>query len=519
MSYFVAGILRIIILEASAALLIMSRLVRSDDSRGQRRLDLAFRVVAVLALFSWTNFGALRGDAGLVHRWEQYHFFFGSKYLPELGYFNLYKATFLADRQTAHQLGYIQRTRDLTTFDEVPVETAMRDAAEVRARFSDARWAEFSADWQTLARDPANWRHIMADHGNSGSPAWAILAAPIARLVGIGPTGQRLMGLVDPLLMVVLLIFAMSTFGTRPGCVLVIIWSMLPFCFDMLAGSLLRWDWLFALGMCLCFWRRGKPLTAGAFLGYAVASKLFPLFFGVGLGLHAAFRLVRTHRLDRRLVRFTAGAALALLLSVVISSAMFGGLGVWRGYRQRIQVAQNEKYYPNQYSFRTVFLQWFESSPREIWYGWMAPADIKQARADVDLARRRVPFAIGQLALTALVAAALATTDELEALAIGPLLVYIWLMVNAYYWNMLALTAMVWTVREREGQPRLLPLVGLHALLIWFYVYQHLSHGFSEGYLVGLLLCGLCLAWGLTLVGSHWQRRRRAAALAPSPIR
>ncbi|MCA1663638.1 MAG: hypothetical protein LC659_05110, partial [Myxococcales bacterium] len=90
MSYFVAGILRIIILEASAALLVIARLVRADDARGQRRLDLAFKLVAVLALFSWTNYGALRGGGNLVHRWEQYHFFFGSKYLLEIGYFNLY---------------------------------------------------------------------------------------------------------------------------------------------------------------------------------------------------------------------------------------------------------------------------------------------------------------------------------------------------------------------------------------------------------------------------------------------
>ena len=70
MSYFVAGILRIILLEASAALLVIARLLPRDDARTQRRLDLAFKIVAVLALFSWTNYGALRGDGNLVHRWE-----------------------------------------------------------------------------------------------------------------------------------------------------------------------------------------------------------------------------------------------------------------------------------------------------------------------------------------------------------------------------------------------------------------------------------------------------------------
>src|SRR5436305_2840106 len=118
-SYFVAGILRIIILEASAALLVIARVARSGDARTQRRLDLAFKLVAVIALFSWTNYGALRGGGNLVHRWEQYHFYFGSKYLPEIGYFNLYKATMLADRESARAVGYVRTTRDLTTFDEI----------------------------------------------------------------------------------------------------------------------------------------------------------------------------------------------------------------------------------------------------------------------------------------------------------------------------------------------------------------------------------------------------------------
>src|SRR6185312_3966071 len=160
LSYFVAGILRIILLEASAALLVIARLVRGGDARVQRRLDLAFKIVAVLAIFSWTNSGALRGGGNLVHRWEQYHFYFGSKYLPEIGYFNLYKATILADRESAHAVGYVKTTRDLTTFDEVPVESALANAAEVRGAFSDARWESFKRDWSTLARDGANWAQV-----------------------------------------------------------------------------------------------------------------------------------------------------------------------------------------------------------------------------------------------------------------------------------------------------------------------------------------------------------------------
>jgi hypothetical protein len=494
LSYFVAGILRIILLEASAALLVMARLLRRGDARVQRRLDLAFKIVAVLALFSWTNYGALRGGGNLVHRWEQYHFFFGSKYLPEVGYFNLYKATILADRESAHAVGFVRTTRDLTTFDEVPVERALADAKEVRAAFSDARWAQFKHDWTLLAHDGANWAQVMDDHGNSGSPAWAIFAAPIARVCGIGPVGQRLMGLVDPLLMIVLFVLFFRTFGTRPTCVALVIFSMMPFCFDYLAGSLLRWDWLFALGLCLVAWKRARPTAAGALLGYAIASKLFPLFFGVGFAFWAAWELWRTRKIDRRIPRFIAGAVAAGALAVGISSAMFGPR-VWRGYEERIAVAEHEHFYANQYSFKTVFLQAAFSTPREFANNWMLPSDVKAQRAEVDTRPFRIRFFLLQLALTALVALGLRHAEPIEALAVGPLLVYVWLVVNAYYWNMLMLPALAWSAREEDD--RLMPLLGLHAMLMWFYVYQHLGHGFAEGYFVGLLLLVLLVAWSV----------------------
>lgn len=500
MSFFVAGILRIIILEASAALLVVARLAPTGDARLQRRLDLAFKLLAVIALFSWTNWGALRGGDGWVHRWEQYHFYFGSKYLPEVGYFNLYKATLLVDRETVNRVQWVPRTRELTTFDEVTVAEALADPAPIRAAFSDARWREFGRDWAIFSSDYGDWGHILADHGNSGSPAWAIFAAPIARVAGIGPGGQKLMGLCDFVLVLVLLLTVARTFGTRPFCVLVVIFSMMPFCFDYLAGSLLRWDWLFALGMCLCMLARGRMLAAGALLGYAIASKLFPLYFALALAIHVGWTVVRARRLDRRWLRFAAGAAAAFTLAVVISSAMFGGLGVWRGYRQRIEVARVEKYYGLQYSFRTLFLQAAASRPREFLRDWMLPPTIKQGLPDVDIHQWRWTFGLWQLLLTAIVAAALRYTDEIEALAVGPLLVYVWLIVNAYYWNMLALTALAWT---RAG--RLVPLIGLHVVFMWFYVYQHLNHAHAGGYFVGLLLFGLLLTWAGTTV---WCARR-----------
>src|SRR5258708_6693411 len=99
MTYFVAGILRIVLLEASAALLLMERAIDRGATALRARRRWGAYGVAALAVFAFTNFGEVHGDNGLVHPWEQVHFFLGSKYLTEIGYFDIYKATILADRE------------------------------------------------------------------------------------------------------------------------------------------------------------------------------------------------------------------------------------------------------------------------------------------------------------------------------------------------------------------------------------------------------------------------------------
>src|SRR5215813_750339 len=122
MNYFIAGIFRIVILEASAALLVMERAIDRAAVGLRRRRRIAALVVGALAVYSFSEFGELRGGGPLVHPWEQYHFFIGSKYLREVGYFDLYKATFLADREGPGVLGAVRSTRDLHTFDIVDLE-------------------------------------------------------------------------------------------------------------------------------------------------------------------------------------------------------------------------------------------------------------------------------------------------------------------------------------------------------------------------------------------------------------
>ncbi|MCA2980797.1 MAG: DUF2029 domain-containing protein [Myxococcaceae bacterium] len=444
-----------------------------------------------------------------VHQHEQFHFYLGAKYQREVGWFDLYVATIMADRETVNVMAALTKTRDNHTFEEVPVERALEQAPRIRARFSDERWAAFKADWVTMARSWPwmNWTGVMNDHGNSNSPAWSIIAAPIARLVPLSIPNQSMLGCIDLWLMLALFLVMYETFGVRLASVALFMWACVPVVFGYLAGSFLRWDWLFALGLAACALHRERWGTAGALFGFSVATKLFPLFFGVALLVRVAFEWARTRTLEARWIAFGRNAALSVMACVAVSSALFGP-SAWAEYVERIQVAQVEKFYSNQHSLTTVFLQFVGPGESPLASGLFPPV-IKQSLPEVDIKDHSLGFLLARLALTALIAVLLRRASSLEAFTLGPLLVFTWLTVNMYYWNMLSLLAL--GLASRPQRHFLLMLLGLFATYITFYTYQHLNRGFAEGYLVAMCMLGLIVATAL----AEWRDQRRALPAAP----
>ena len=272
-------------------------------------------------------------------------------------------------------------------------------------------------------------------------------------------------------------------------------WAMTPLVFDYLAGSFLRWDWLFALGLATCLLRQKRYAAAGGFFGYAAATKLFPIFFGVALLLRAFFEWRRTRTIAREYRAFLFGAVVVGTGVVAIAAAMFGPQA-WVEYARRIEVAQVEKFYAIQYSLKTVYLQ-LAAGSWAVWGQGLFPSELMQARRDVDIAQYAWGFWAVRLAFTWLVAQLIRRADDVESFVMGPLLVFAWLTVNMYYWNMLGLLAMGLVLRKDRQRPALALLIGLHVVFMFFYLYQHLNRGFTEGFAVASLLAMLVLVTGL----------------------
>lgn len=505
MNHYISGIIKIMILEASAALLLLDRVLLERFIKPRK---IAFAVLAGLMVFAWTQYGVLRGNFTLVHYWEQFHFYLGAKYQKEVGWFDLYPAVILADRDPGSTgiLGNVTQIRDVSTFELVSVDEALRDGARIRGQFSDAQWQSFKDDWRYFTSRGGDWGRLLQDHGNSNSPAWAVFAHPIAKLFSLSPSTQTMLGWLDMVLMLVMWTFIYRTFGIRTASIGLLLWATAPNSFEFLAGSFLRWDWLFALGMACCFMQREQWATAGAFFGYAVASKLFPLFFGVALLAWVVMRHFKERKLPKPYWRFGVATIASGLTWVLVAAAMFGTFDVWRQYAKRIEVAEREKFYAIQYSLKTVYLQFAESTPAELSQRLFFPAELKQARADVEIANHRFGFLLVKLLFAALVGVLLwRAPNAVSAFTLGPLLVFTFLTVNMYYWNMLGLLAM--GLAMRKERPPLGLLLGLYAIFCVFFLYQHTNNGYFEGYLVALLLTGLVIGVAL----AEWTQVRPRA--------
>ena len=77
MNHFIAGIIKIMLLEAGLALLLIDRLV---EGKWEKHRLWAGRILAFGMVLAWCNFGGLRGNFQMVHHWEQFHFYIGAKY-------------------------------------------------------------------------------------------------------------------------------------------------------------------------------------------------------------------------------------------------------------------------------------------------------------------------------------------------------------------------------------------------------------------------------------------------------
>ncbi len=446
--------------------------------------------VAIVAILAWPNFGRLHGGSG-IHHWEQFHYFLGSKYFPELGYDGLYAASLAAETELDLGRPVQAHVRDLRTNEVVPTGTLRTHRNEVRQRFTDDRWQKFEADVAYFLKSNAYdyIRKIRLDHGYNPTPTWTFTARLFSRYPAAGDSTLTLLAWIDPLLLAALFLMIFRTYGSRIGCLALIIFGLgYPWRFDWVGGAFLRQDWLAATGIAVCLMRKKIFFAAGVLLAYATMVRVFPGAFLIGPLIVGIRQTLETRQAPRWLIRLGSGFLLGVLLCLATGALAGRGPQAWTEFRTNLD-KHHGTWLTNNVGLENILLYDSDTVMRkdvdftlpEPWLHWQAKMD--------RLHTERRPMVLGALALF-LLAAAMASwrqTPDQAALS-GIVIVFSGVILTCYYWVMLCLIPL--------GRGRWGPTAGWLILNLFLYALHVSTPAFEMIYgTMSLALTVFFLAW------------------------
>ena len=481
-----------ILIKGSLTLIALAAIIirhRRPGKLSPERAGALLWTIAIVAVAAWPNFGRLHGGSG-IHHWEQFHYFLGSKYFPELRYDGLYVASLAAEREI--NLGHSPQhyMRDLRTNEVVRTSTLADEEREVRARFTPERWQAFVSDVKYFLRFNT-YGYIMKirnDHGYNPTPTWTFTARLFSRWPAASVSSLTALAWLDPLLLGALFVTIFRTYGSRVGCLSLIIFGLgYPWRFYWIGGAFLRQDWLTAVGVAICLLHRRKHLAAGGFIAYAAMVRVFPAAFLVGaavLGLQALRRRQPVEWLGRIGAGFTAGVVVCL-----VAGSLSGiGTSAWPQFWDNLGKHQNTWLTNNVglkdtllYDGATMRRENVDFSLPEPWIHWQGKMNRLESRRRPVLALAAVFF------LAAVVLAARRQALD-QASVLGMVVVFAIVVVTCYYWVMLLLIPL--------GSGRWRPTAGWLALNTGLYALHLITPSFE-------MIYGL-MSWGLLIFFLAW---------------
>lgn len=442
---------------------------------------------ALIATAAYYNAGDFHSP-GYVHHWEQFHYQLGAKYFPELGYDGLYAASAAAQFESRPDYPLQTNIRDLRTNEMRPSAQVLLHGQEVRQRFDDERWSQFRDDHahylDTL--QPNYLGAIRHDHGYNPTPTWTFVArlfawadADRATLVGLG--------LLDPLLLLVLFVFVFRTYGSRIGCLTVLVFGLgYAWRFFWIGGAFLRLDWLAAVGIAVCMMRRERYRTAGALLAYAGMVRIFPFALLLGPGVLALRALVQRQDFGWAW-RLAQGFVVGVLLCLTVGGFTGRGFDAWQEFAVNLE-KHKETWLTNNVGLANVVLYDVDTMKRvdvdwslpEPWIHWQAKMNRLEAERSVGTS-----MLAGFYLLLVALASWRARRDTSIVLGMGA--IFSLALLTCYYWIMLLLVP----IRN--------PRWGTVALLLfsaWLYGLHLVTPSFE-------MIYGLA-SWGLALLLLVW---------------
>lgn len=287
----------------------------------------ALTVAIVFGIFNYYNFNKKEavsiGDGA-----DMMYYYLNTKYLDELGYFSLYAAQLTADREFNNRYASkVKKYRDLRDYEIKSTRVAFEHGKEIKEKqFSKERWEAFKHDvdyFMALPEMGHLYDYIFSDHGYNPPPTWAVPGYALAAFVPVEYV--KVIAMVDVLAVIGMLVAIVWAFNLETMMfVMLFFLSTFSGRWPMLGQCLLRFDWSSALVIGICFLKKERWATAGAFLAYAAFNRIFPAIFFFPWVVVAALDVIRTKKLPVYHIRLAAGAAAVSVFLVVSAAGLFG---------------------------------------------------------------------------------------------------------------------------------------------------------------------------------------------------
>jgi hypothetical protein len=365
----------------------------------------------------------------------------GAKYFPELGYYDLYNATIIADQDNTrffNRAPKFTRIRNLRTDKRIPWREALKEKDRIRSEFNDARWKEFKKDLGIFQQrmPERHWKNVLTDFGFNATPAWLLMGKLTSSL---GDSAQLwhmvVLAWLDMILMAVAFFMVYRAFGFYPVMMAIVFFGInYTQRYQHMSGSLLRLDWLAYLLMGISLIKKKRPVSAGFFLAYSSMLRIFPLFYLVGIGTRYLYIAVR----DRSFIN----SDFRLLLSAGVTAVLIFGLTLTQkpGFSAWKQFVGNMSYHSERLTVKRIAIIY-----PFIYAGEIDKDEVKQMRGNMDFYEWRQQLLDDNLAiiwvlrLAALIVFVYACTrnESWKAAILGIILVYCFTNPARYYWAQL----------------------------------------------------------------------------------
>jgi hypothetical protein len=238
------------------------------------------------------------------------YYYTNSKYLGELGYFGMYAAVLTADREhNDRHATAVRKYRDLRDYEVKSASVGFAHGEEVKQRFSPERWEAFKQDMDYFL--PKFSRHTVlsnffVDHGYNPPPTWTFIGGNIANITPVEKV--HWITQIDTLLIAAMFVGIAWAFGFET-----MLWCLLFFVvtfsgrWPILGQSLMRFDWVAALILSVCMFKKERWVAAGVFMAFAGLNRVFPMIFFYAWGVVFVAELWRNRAVAKRHVQFMAG--------------------------------------------------------------------------------------------------------------------------------------------------------------------------------------------------------------------